>query len=208
MFIDNNTSATNRFLRWLHLPPLPKDIVDDLWQDAKVWERLLFTSGGLLKLRKCLYYIMSWVFDSEGRASLLPKASSPPLHLTNGQDLTPKSINQHDYTKAHQYLGLWNSPSLAMTANLHALSTKAKTYSKRLFKSRLDKHEVWLAYFACFVPAMTFTLVVSSFTAPNSLHSWASAGISPVRLPLAVLSTVALASATYSLNKALLSSNC
>jgi hypothetical protein len=54
-----------------------------------------------------------------------------------------------------------------MAANLKALSTKVKTYSKRLFKSGLGKHEVWLAYFACFVPAMTFTLAVSSFTTPQ-----------------------------------------
>ena len=170
MFIDDNTSATNRFLDWLRAPPTPTELVTDLKHDAQTWERLLFTSGGLLKLRKCLYYVMSWQFDEEGRATLLLKSDIPPLKLTNGHDLTPKAIIQHDCQQAHRYLGLWNSPSLSMKEQLTALSAKAKIYSKRLYQSGLDKSNVWLAYFACFIPAMTFTFAVASFTATQLLN--------------------------------------
>jgi hypothetical protein len=55
MFIDDNMSASNEFNRWLHLQPTPNVVVKLLTKDAQVWEHLLFTSGGLLKLRKCLY---------------------------------------------------------------------------------------------------------------------------------------------------------
>jgi hypothetical protein len=51
-----------------------------------------------------------------------------------------------------------------MKAQLTALSGKANSYTKRLYKSGLDPSEVWLAYFACFLPAMTFTFAVTSFT--------------------------------------------
>jgi hypothetical protein len=52
-----------------------------------------------------------------------------------------------------------------MKANMTALAEKAKNYSHRLFKSGLLTYEVWLAYFACFFPAMIFTFsVCSSFT--------------------------------------------
>jgi hypothetical protein len=66
MFIDDNTSTSNKFVRWLHSPPEAVDVVHLLKKDAQVWERLSFTSGGLLKLHKCLYYVMQWEFDSEG----------------------------------------------------------------------------------------------------------------------------------------------
>jgi hypothetical protein len=157
MFIDDNSSATNRFRRWLHQRPTPTDIVDDLQKDAQVWERLLFTSGGLLKLKKCLYYVMSWEFDAEGRASLNTKDSIPSLNLSNGTTPGTKAINQFDCTQPHKYLGLWNSPSLSMTKNLAALTQTAHDYSRRIFKSGLDRYEVCLAYFACLVPALTFT---------------------------------------------------
>jgi hypothetical protein len=112
---------------------------------------------------------MAWQCDAEGRATLLPKSAIPPLNLTNGQDLTPKAIIQHGCQQAHIYLGLWNSPSLSMMDQLKVLSGKAQTYSKRLYKSGLDKSEVWLAYFACYIPAMTFTFAVASFTATTQL---------------------------------------
>jgi hypothetical protein len=57
-----------------------------------------------------------------------------------------------------------------MKAQLTALSGKAKTYTQRLYKSGLDPLEVWLAYFVCFLPAMTFTFAVASFT-PAQLKS-------------------------------------
>jgi hypothetical protein len=111
---------------------------------------------------------MSWDFDTEGRASLCPKDNTPSLRLTNDIDPEPKAINQHDCSDAHRYLGLWNSPSLSMKANLAALAETSKDYSRRLFKSGLDKYEVWLAYFSCFVvPAMVFTMTVTSFTATH-----------------------------------------
>jgi hypothetical protein len=52
-----------------------------------------------------------------------------------------------------------------MKANLAALAAKSKAYSRRLFQSGLGKYEVCLAYFSCFVPAMIFTMAVTSFTA-------------------------------------------
>jgi hypothetical protein len=79
MFIDDNTSANNQFTRWLHSMPSPAIVVEGLRHDAQVWERLLFTSGGLLKLRKCLLYIMYWEFDDEGRASLRAADDLPSL---------------------------------------------------------------------------------------------------------------------------------
>jgi hypothetical protein len=210
MYIDDNTSATNRFVPWLQAHPEPTALVDDLQKDAQIWERLLFTSGGLLKLRKCLYYVMAWKFDDEGRASLRPKADIPSLKLTNGHDLDPKAINQHDCDAAHRYLGLWNSPSLSMKAHLQALSSKARTYSHRLYKSGLDKSDVWLAYFACFLLAMTFTLAVASFSTFTQLRtlqktavratlaiSLALTATSPGTSPSGALSSVVLAFSTW-----------
>jgi hypothetical protein len=183
MFIDDNTSASKKFVRWLHSPPEAGDVVNLLQKDAQVWERLLYTSGGLLKLRKCLYYVMLWDFDSEGRASLRSSRNIPTLVLTNGQNSNPQPVNQHDCSQAHQYLGLWNSPSLSMKANRAALAEKAMNYSHRLFKSGLLTHEVWLAYFACFVPSMVFPFPVCSFTGAelNTLQK------APVRATLARL---------------------
>jgi hypothetical protein len=117
-----------------------------------------------LKLKKCLYYIMFWDFDEEGRASLRSANEIPPLLLTNGRDAAAKPITQYDYTRAHKYLGLRNSPSLSMRDNRAALQQASNNFGKRIFKSGLTKSEVWLAYFTCYIPSITFTFPVASFT--------------------------------------------
>jgi hypothetical protein len=96
-----------------------------------------------------------------------PSAPRPTLPRSNsltGTIKTQKPSINTIVNAVHRYLGLWNSPALSMKAHLQALSSKARTYSQRLYKSGLDKSDVWLAYFACFLPAMTFTLTVTSFT--------------------------------------------
>jgi hypothetical protein len=113
---------------------------------------------------------MLWEFDDEGRPSLTTKDSIPSLNLSNGTTPGTKAINQFDCHQPHHYLGLWNSPSLSMTKNLEALAKIAQDYSRKIFKSGLDRYEVWLAYFACLVPALTFTMAVTSFTI-QQLHN-------------------------------------
>jgi hypothetical protein len=54
MFIDDASNVTGKFLQWLHLPPTAQEVLDLLTHDAQTWERLLWTSGGLLNLTKCL----------------------------------------------------------------------------------------------------------------------------------------------------------
>jgi hypothetical protein len=51
-----------------------------------------------------------------------------------------------------------------MKEQLTALSGQATSYTQQLCKSGLDPSEVWLADFACFLPVMTFTFAVTSFT--------------------------------------------
>jgi hypothetical protein len=61
------------------------EIVEMLRHDAQTWERCLWTSGGLLNLAKCLYYIAYWRFNSDGEATLTPATDLlPALSLTSG----------------------------------------------------------------------------------------------------------------------------
>jgi hypothetical protein len=82
--------------------------------DAQTWERLLWTSGGLLKLEKCLYYLMIWKFDTEGTASLTPATELPPMELTSGDSGISSPITQYTHSCAHRTLGNWVAPNLQM----------------------------------------------------------------------------------------------
>jgi hypothetical protein len=77
MFVDDASNCTNLFLDWLHEPPHVEDVVEMTRHDSQTWERFLWTSGGLLNLTKCAFYIIAWQFDTEGRASYVPNMTSP-----------------------------------------------------------------------------------------------------------------------------------
>jgi hypothetical protein len=147
-----------------------------LQHDSQTWERLLlWTSGGLLNLSKCLYYILTWSFDSEGRATMVPADDiHPSLRLTSGDDPTNAAVNHFNYDEAHTYLGDSLAPDLQMKTGDAALMKTGLNFCRRLVSSSLSKHDVWIAYFTVFQPAMTYTFPVTHHSAAR-LHKIQSA---------------------------------
>jgi hypothetical protein len=151
------------------------DVVEMLQHDSQTWERLLWTSGGLLNLSKCLYYILTWWFDSEGRATMVPAAGiHPSLRLASGTDPHKAAVNHFNYDEAHTYLGDSLAPNLQMKTGDASLMQKGLTFSRRLVSSSLSKHDTWIAYFTVFQPAMTYTFPVTHHSTAR-LHKIQSA---------------------------------
>ena len=97
--------------------------------DAQTWKRLLWTSGGLLKFPKCLYYLMIWEFDTEGTVSLTPSTDLPSMELSSSDSGIYSDINQYNCTTAHRTLGNWVAPNLQMNTSLSKLTSTAKDYA-------------------------------------------------------------------------------
>jgi hypothetical protein len=151
-------------------------VKDLLQHDAQTRERLLWTSGGLLNLTKCLYYVSVWRFDDEGRASLTPKTLLPQLTLTSGDSPTRNSVRQFNYSVTHEYLGNHMAPSLQMTTAYHKLLLKSQQFARRLASSPLSKRDAWIAYFAVYLPSMTYTLTLTAHS-PKKLRKVQSSAI-------------------------------
>jgi hypothetical protein len=105
MFIDDASNCANSFVNWLHTPPARNNIAEMLRHDAHTWERLLWTSGGLLSLLKCAYYILAWQFDAEGRPSLMPKDDLPAIFLSSGDMPGTEPVQHLNFEETHRYLG-------------------------------------------------------------------------------------------------------
>jgi hypothetical protein len=162
MFIDDASNCTNDFIAWLHQQPDAVNVVTMLEHDSQTWERLLWTSSGLLNLSKCLYYVVSWTFDSEGRASMTPAPDiQPPLTLSSGDDLRRSAVRHFNHDETHSYLGDWLSTNIQMETGADTLMTKGLTFSCPLTSSSLSKQDTWIAYFAVFIPAMIYTFAVT-----------------------------------------------
>ena len=58
MFVDDASKYTNLFKQWINVTPNLSTVTRQLLKEAQIWERCLWTTGGLLRLKKCLYYIL------------------------------------------------------------------------------------------------------------------------------------------------------
>jgi hypothetical protein len=161
MFIDDASNSTGKFLRWLHDPPTPLEVTDLLRHDAQTWERLLWTSGGLLNLTKCLFYVAFWRFDTEGRASLTPTSELPPLLLSSGSSPGTLPVIQYNPDQAHRYLGNQMAPTFQMKTAYAELLATSNNFARQLAASPLSRQDTWIAYFAVYLPAMIYTLPVT-----------------------------------------------
>jgi hypothetical protein len=94
MFVDDASNCTNHFLEWLHEPPSLEEALKMIRHDSQTWERFLWTSGGLLNLSKCAFYILAWQLDSEGHATYIPKQAIPDLQLTSGNQPGLSKVKQ------------------------------------------------------------------------------------------------------------------
>jgi hypothetical protein len=101
-----------------------------LKSDSQTWERLLWTSGGLFNLKKCLYYVLAWTFDSEGKAKMTPATEIlPTLSLTSGDAPGRVDVKHYNYDDAHQYLGGWLPTNMQMKTRDAALMEKRLDFS-------------------------------------------------------------------------------
>jgi hypothetical protein len=105
MFIDDASNFVNNFIRWLHISSDQEEVTTLVQQDAQIWERLLHTSGGKLRPDKCLYYILHWMFDEEGRATLPNDDMLLQLSIGNLED--EHTIRHLPHHSAHRTLGVY-----------------------------------------------------------------------------------------------------
>ena len=162
MYIDDNTTYSNKFLDWIQQPPTTETVKTITETDAQIWERCLWTSGGALKLHKCKYYIMYWEFTPEGKPSLMPAENLPQIHLNSGDTTTIMNIQQYDCNKAHETLGNWLKPSLETDTAFEVLQKIITTYASRTSTSSLNRYDTWIGYEHVLLPKLTYTFATSS----------------------------------------------
>jgi hypothetical protein len=69
-------------------PPGKQELLfDGLLRDSQIWEWLLWSSGGLLKIEKCWFYAIQWTFEANGKAKMwtVTDMALPPFKLTEGK---------------------------------------------------------------------------------------------------------------------------
>eukprot|EP00957_Ditylum_brightwellii_P202305 15329561-Ditylum_brightwellii.AAC.1 len=90
MFVDDNTMRHND--NKFNISPL--HLMRIVQHDAELWERLLWTSGGLLEFTKSKHFLAIWKFNNNGKPSLMSNEELPQndMYLKNAAGARTKLV--------------------------------------------------------------------------------------------------------------------
>jgi hypothetical protein len=193
------------------------EIADRLQQAAQWWEQLLHATGGQLELPKCFYYLLHWVFDSEGHARLAtPEELNIQISLRQSADDQEIDIKQRCFTTSHRTLGVHENPAGNYQTEYKHLLSKGQNMAQLLSAQLITRSDAWTAYRSIYLPSISYGLPSTSFNQRElskiqsspirallpAMGQWGSTGICCYKSSLGHTPTGASVYDTYTLNRA------
>jgi hypothetical protein len=149
----------------------PQQIAEGMQDEAQVWERLLWTTGGALELSKCFYYLIAWDFHKSGAPALLTPAEMPDteIFITNGADAAHTLIQQTDSSIAHRTLGVWPAPSGCNEEQSRRCMDRSNQIAEGVRHSHMARNEALMGYRHIWLPSVGYALAAWPLT-ERQLH--------------------------------------
>ena len=166
-FVDDTTTST---CDHSSTHPLPSSqLITSIQTDLQNWSNLLHISGGALEFSKTELFVLNWQFNTNGTPYLLP-SDQFTISLSSPMSNQHHSISSTSPHQFYKLLGFHLSPSLSMNKQYQILHSKAHKLANAIAGSSVTRREAYLAYFAIFQPAISYVLVLTSFTKKQCHH--------------------------------------
>ena len=165
-FVDDVTGWANRFLAHLdsHITDYYQ-VAQDLQNAGQWWEELLHASGGKLELPKCFFYMVVWLFDSEGRPRTATNEElNVEIQITQSEDGTTESIKQKECTVSHRTLGVHINPLGDMKTEHIKLKAKGHDFARKMSSAPVKRRVARTAYQSVYLSGMGWHLAATSFS--------------------------------------------
>ncbi len=85
--------------------------------------------------------------------------------LTLGNSIQPVPISQHDPSEANKTLGVYIAPDVNEPAQEQYLTKQSHQIASLILTSNVLKHEAWMAYHLCWIPAIGYSLSTTTMSA-------------------------------------------
>jgi hypothetical protein len=138
------------------------ELIQEAKQAFSTWDRLLHATGHFLELGKCACYLSIWDFQEDGYAyTLAPEEHGQEIIVTDIHGKEQK-IPQLPTNKTQKLLGVMKSPIGDQQDEIARLLAKSNSYARRINSNYLTRAEARLAYEAFYIPAMRYSLNITS----------------------------------------------
>jgi hypothetical protein len=167
-FVDNTTGYLGRLIQWLRNKPSIATVFQELQNDTQIWERLLWTTGGLLELEKCRFYIVHWKFNANGIGSMMSKAEmrTPTMLLTEGDTGSLQKVDQLHLDESFKTLGIHKTISGHQGKQITEMKTKSDACARGILSVNVTNFEAWTGLFTIWCGQMNYPLAAASIPRP------------------------------------------
>jgi hypothetical protein len=142
-----------------------ENLRQSITDNATLWERLLYTSGGKLEMSKCFFYQMEWCFSSEGKARIktLDEVGREPIMIRDSNTGILHPIKPRACETAHKTLGCWKTLEGNQSQQKDVLMEKSRELGNKIAGGGVYRYEAKVAYNSNYLSSMTYPLSASYF---------------------------------------------
>ena len=164
VFVDDSSLGITRtaYDQFHPKPEAPVPKGSSLYHQAQLntqfYSRLLFTTGGLLAVHKCIAYILLFEWVNGVKRLQKVKHKLEPIKIQQGINQGYDFITIKDPDEAFRMLGGFVAPDGNTKVQVDILYKKAKQWGLRITFSHLNAHEAWVAYHQILIPALVYPL--------------------------------------------------
>jgi hypothetical protein len=159
-FVDDTLNGYND----AHLDkPMPyAELIAMAQAGTQTWERLLYSSGGALELKKHFWYLIYWQWVN-GHPQMAMNLSCPGIiALISGNLPNYQVIPRLEVWEARRTLGVHPAPDGNYQKEAEFLLFKANQYAAHLSTSRLSEMDTFIFHRSTYIPSMTYSLPVTT----------------------------------------------
>jgi hypothetical protein len=138
-------------------------LVLHLEQNAQLWEKLLYTTGGWLEISKCKFAIFDWIFDKSGRC-LLNLSIKYHLHITSSETKQVSLIEQISLSKPYKSVGVQLSLDGSMQEQTADISNKCSEMAAIFSLSYFNPTDARQGLSTIYGPSVQYALPASSIS--------------------------------------------
>jgi hypothetical protein len=138
------------------------EIIQEAQTAFTTWNELLHAMGHFMELEKCTCYLSIWAFQEDGYAFTLEPHEINQQIIIVDHEGKEKQISQLSATMSQKLLGVMRNPIGNQQDEIQRLHEKSSKIARSINSHALSRIEAKLAYEAFFIPAMRYSLAVTS----------------------------------------------
>jgi hypothetical protein len=139
-----------------------KELVQATQKGFTIWNKLLNATGHFMELEKCACYLSIWSFQEDGYAyTLTPQEHTEQISVEDLNGVT-KIIPQLPSDKSQKLLGVMKNPIGNQQDEIQRLKTKSNRLATQINMHAISTKEAKLAYESFYLPAMRYSLAITS----------------------------------------------